>query len=174
MTSYIQIAGDLTKWWPGESFSASQLTGQPVSVQIVSPVNGYLVISPRAAGVAVFETDQVPPELLDIQAAGIYVPSAAGLAVGHAGYQLPASADLGDLAGQITTLMSNSGSQAVTLGGTASGGTLVLNGATLPFAVVFRAAAPVPGGGGAPPPVVGAEPPPPEVGGVVPHGPRPI
>jgi len=170
MTSYIQIAGDPTKWWPAQSFSASQLTGQPVSLQIVSPVNGYLVISPRAAGVAVFELDQAPPGLLDIQVPGIYVPTAAGLAVGHAGYQLSAEVDLGNLAGQIAASMGNSGSQAVTLGGTASGGTLVLNGATLPFAVVFQASAPMPGDGGASPPVVvGAEPPPPEVGGVVPH-----
>jgi len=169
MTSYIQIAGDPTKWWLSQQFSASQLTGQPVSLQIVSPVNGFLVISPKAAGVAVFELDQAPPPNLDIQVAGIYVPSAAGLAVGHAGYQLPATADLGNLAGQITTLMSNSGSQAVTLGGTASGGTLVLNGATLPFAVVFLAAAPTPEGGGAPPVLAGAEPPPAEPTGVVPH-----
>jgi hypothetical protein len=169
MTSYLQIAGDPTKWWPDQPFSASQLTGQPVSVQIVSPVYGYLVISPRAAGVAVFELDQAPPGILDIQAAGIYVPSAAGLAVGHAGYQLPVAADLGNLAGQIAASMQNSGSQAVALGGTASGGTLVLNGATLPFAVVFQPA-PIPRNGGTPPPViVGAEPPPPEVGGVVPH-----
>jgi hypothetical protein len=42
-------------------------------------------------------------------------------------------------------------SQTITLGGTASGGTLVLNGATLSFAVVFQAS-------------------PPMVQGVVPHG----
>ncbi len=150
MTSYIQISGDPTKWWPDQSFSASQLTGQPVSVQIISPVAGFLVISPRAAGVAVFELNQALPDPLAIQAPGIYVPSAAGLAVGHAGYQLPA-VDVGNLAGQITALMRDSRSQAVTLGGTASGGTLVLNGATLPFAVVFYGSGP-------------------RVGGPVPHG----
>jgi hypothetical protein len=145
MTSYLQIAGDPTKWWPAEPFSASQLTGQPVNVPIASPVNGYLVISPRAAGIAVFELNQTPPMMLGIEAQGIYVPTAAGLAVGHAGYQLPTSADLANLAGQITTLMRGGGSQTITLGGTASGGTLVLNGATLSFAVVFQG---VPIGGG--------------------------
>ena len=155
MTSYIQIAGDPTKWWPHQQFSASQLTGQPVSVQIISPVMGFLVISPRASGVAVFELNQAPPGLQSITVPGIYVPSAAGLAVGHAGYQLPPSADLGNLAGQITTAMRNGHNQTVTLGGIASGGTLVLNGATLPFAVVFQ---------GAP------SPPPPDAGGPVPHG----
>ena len=143
MTSYLQIVGDPTKWWPDQPFSASQLTGQPVSIQIVSPVHGYLVLSPRAADVAVFELSQAPPAVLSIQVPGIYVPTAAGLAVGHAGYQLPASADLGNLAGQITTSMRGGSSQTIALGGTASGGTLVLNGATLPFAVVFQGAPPV-------------------------------
>lgn len=151
MTSYIQIAGDPTKWWPDQQFSASQLTGQPVSVQIISPVLGYLLISPRASSVAVFEVNQGPPEFQNITVPGIYVPSAAGLAVGHAGYQLPTSADMGNLVGQITTSMREGHSQAVTLGGTASGGTLVLNGATLAFAVVFQGS-------------------PPAVGGPVPHG----
>jgi hypothetical protein len=140
MPSYIQIAGDPTQWWPDEPFSASQLTGQPVSIQIMSPVMGNLVISPRAAGVAVFETNQASPGLLPIHVPGIYVPSAAGLAVGHAGYQLPASTpdfNLGTLIGQITTLMSQGSRQSITLGGTASGGTLVLNGATLSFAFVL-------------------------------------
>lgn len=151
MTSYLQIAGDPTRWWPGQPFHASQLTGQPVSVQIVSPVTGYLVISPRASGVAVFELNHAAPDPLDIHVPGIYMPTAAGLAVGHAGYQLPDSADLADLAGQLTALMLDARSQAVTLGGDASGGTLVLNGATLSFAVVFQGS-------------------PPTVGGAVPHG----
>ena len=140
MTSYIEIAGDPTKWWPGQPFSASQLTGQPVSIQIVSPVSGVLVISPRAAGVAVFETNQASPGLLGIQVPGIYVPSAAGLAMGHAGYQLPASPNLENLTSQITTLLTEGSRQNITLGGSASGGTLVLNGATLSFAVVFQGA----------------------------------
>jgi len=155
MTSYLQIAGDPTKWWPAHPFSASQLTGQPVNVQIVSPVNGYLVISPRADNVAVFEQNQAAPAFLDIKVPGIYVPTAAGLAVGHAGYQLPTAADLGKLASQITALMHGGSSQTITLGGNASGGTLVLNGATLSFAVVFSAS-PVPPG--------------PIVEGAVPHG----
>jgi hypothetical protein len=151
MTSYIQIAGDPTKWWPAQPFYASQLTGQPVSVQITSPVPGYLVISPRSSGVAVFEVNQAAPAPLDIQAAGIYVPSPAGLAVGHAGYQLPDSVDVGNLAAQITTLMGDGRSQTITLGGNATGGALVLNGATLSFAVIIQGA-------------------PPAVGGAVPHG----
>jgi hypothetical protein len=156
MTSYIEIAGDPTKWWAAEQFSASQLTGQAVSVKIASPVNGFLVISARAAGVAVFETNQAMPALVPIQVPGIYVPSAAGLAVGHAGYQLPASPNLGNLVSQVTNLMTQGSRQTITLGGNASGGTLVLNGATLSFAVVFQ---------GAPVPM----PPPPIAEGVVPH-----
>jgi hypothetical protein len=178
MTSYIQIAGDPTKWWPEQPFNASLLAGQPVSVQIISPVTGFLVISSRAAGVAVFELNQAAPADLNLPAPGIYVPSATGLSAGHTGYDLPASVDLGTLAGQLATLMRDGGSQTITLGGASSGGALVLNGATLSFAVLLQASAPEAGdAGAAAPPEVGAAPPP-EAGaapphkpdGVVPHG----
>lgn len=42
--------------------------------------------------------------------------------------------------------MQDGRSQAITLGGNASGGTLVLNGATLPFAVIIQGAPPIAGG----------------------------
>ena len=167
MTSYIQIAGDPTEWWPDQPFDTSQLTGQPVSVQITSPVAGFLVISPTAVGVAVFESDQAAPACLSLPAPGIYVPTATGLSAGNAGYQLPASADVANLVSELMTLMQNGGSQTITLGGTA-GGSLVLNGATLPFAVLLQASVPMPGTGSTSPPEAGKEGPA-EPTGVVPH-----
>jgi hypothetical protein len=63
---------------------------------------------------------------------GIYLPTAAGVSAGHTGYELPGG-DPAVLAEQIQASMRNGHSQTVILGG--AGGTLVLNGATLSFAV---------------------------------------
>jgi hypothetical protein len=85
--------------------------------------------------VAIFDP---PPALVPtpIQTPGgssIYLPTAAGVSAGHAGYALPGTVDPAVAAEQIQTLMRNGQSQTITLGG--AGGTLVLNGATLSFAV---------------------------------------
>jgi hypothetical protein len=139
MPSYIQIGDDPTKWWLNQPINASQLTGQPLSVQVNLPVTGTLVLSGKFANVVVYDqASGAPTRNLDVPIPAIYVPSAAGISEGHVGYELPASADLATLAGQIETSMRNGHSQTVTLGGNAAGGTLVLNGATLPFAVLCQ------------------------------------
>ena len=140
MSSYLQIQGDPTKWWPVQPVQASQLTGPVMSVPIKAPLVGTLLISARAASVAVFNTvfdpEGVVPSDVAVPMPTIYVPSAAGPTVGSTGYQLPLNTDLASLATQITALMQGGESQAITLGGAASGGELVLNGATLPFVVL--------------------------------------
>jgi hypothetical protein len=133
--SCIQIAGDPTKWWLAEGIQASQLTGQPLSAVSMAPIRGILVLSPRSASVAVFDAPfSAIPQPLDDSGVTIYVPTATGPSAGHAGYELPGTTDPQNVADQITTLMRDGHSQAITLGGT--GGTLVLNGATLSFVVV--------------------------------------
>jgi hypothetical protein len=134
MACHIQIGDDPTIWWLVQPIQPSQLT-QPLSVLTWFPIKGILVLSPKAAHVAIFDP---PPVLVPtpIQTPGgssIYLPTAAGVSAGHAGYALPGTVDPGVLAEQIQTLMHNGQSQTITLGGT--GGTLVLNGATLSFAV---------------------------------------
>jgi hypothetical protein len=134
MISYLQIGDDPTKWWLTESINASQVTGQPLSVTLVAPLFGTLVISPKSASVAIFDVDSPPPAVLNVTPAPLlYVPTGTGASAGHAGYELPSDVDLIGLAGQIATAMRDGHSQTVTLAG---GGTLVLNGATLSFAVV--------------------------------------
>jgi hypothetical protein len=130
MACHIQIGDDPTMWWLTEQIQPSQLT-QPLAVLTWYPIRGCLVLSPRASHVAIFEPPPVlvPPPL---NQAGIYLPTAAGVSA-HAGYELPNNVDPGVLAEQIQTSMRNSQSQIITLGG--AGGTLVLNGATLSFAV---------------------------------------
>jgi hypothetical protein len=132
MACHIQIGDDPTIWWLVQPIQPGQLT-QPLSVLTWYPIRGCLVLSPRASHVAIFS----PPPVLVPQpvstATGIYLPTAAGVSAGHAGYELPGTVDPAVLAEQIKTLMSNGHSQTITLGG--AGGTLVLNGATLSFAV---------------------------------------
>ena len=128
---HIQIGDDPTVWWLTEPIQPGQLT-QPLTVLTWYPIRGILVLSPKAPHVAIFTP---PPVLVPTPLAtpGIYLPTAAGVSAGHAGYELAGNVDPGVLAGQIQTLMRNAQSQTMTLGG--AGGTLVLNGATLSFAV---------------------------------------
>jgi hypothetical protein len=152
MACYIQIGDDPTKWWLDQSVKASQLTGQPLSVKVNTPVVGTLVLSGKPASVAVFDQPSgQAPKNLDVPIPTIYVPTSAGISEGHVGYELPASADQGNLANQIAASMRDGHSQTIALGGSASGGTLVLNGATLSFVVLCWQY-------------------PPAVGGATPHG----
>jgi hypothetical protein len=132
MACHIQIGDDPTIWWLTQQIQPSQLT-QPLTVLTWYPIRGILVLSPKATHVAIFTPPPVlvPPPIGG--STGIYLPTAAGVSAGHAGYELPGNVDPGVLAEQIQTLMHNGQSQTITLGG--AGGTLVLNGATLAFAV---------------------------------------
>jgi hypothetical protein len=132
MACHIQIGDDPTLWWLVEPIQPGQLT-QALTVLTWYPIRGTLVLSPRATNVAIFSPPPVlvPPPLPG--PGGLYLPTATGPSAGHIGYELSAGTDPGALAEQIKALMSNGHSQTITLGG--AGGTLVLNGATLPFAV---------------------------------------
>lgn len=132
MACHIQIGEDPTIWWLAEPIQPSQLT-QPLGVLTWFPIKGILVLSPRASHVAIFSPPPVlVPPPTQLPGTSIYLPTPAGVSAGHAGYELPGG-DPAVLAKQIQTLMSNGHSQTITLGGV--GGTLVLNGATLSFAV---------------------------------------
>jgi hypothetical protein len=129
MACHIQIGDDPTIWWLVDPIQPSQLT-QPLTVLTWYPIHGILVLSPRASHVAIYTP---APVLVPEPLAGpsIYLPTAAGVSA-HSGYELPGG-DPGVLAEQIQALMHSGQSLTLTLGG--AGGTLVLNGATLPFAV---------------------------------------
>jgi hypothetical protein len=136
MACHIQIGDDPTIWWLAEQIQPAQLA-QPLSVLSWYPIRGNLVLSPRASYVAIFTP---PPVLVPTPLSGpggLYLPTATGPSAGHIGYELAASIDPDALAQQIQTLMHSGQSQPITLGG--AGGTLVLNGATLTFAVTSPA-----------------------------------
>jgi hypothetical protein len=132
MACHIQIGDDPTIWWLAEQIQPSQLT-QPLNLLCWYPIRGNLVLSPRASRVAIFTP---PPVLVPTPLSGLgglYLPTGTGPSAGHIGYELAAGTDPDVLAEQIQALMHSGQSQTITLGGT--GGTLVLNGATLSFAV---------------------------------------
>ena len=156
MYSYLQITGDPAKWWLEQPLQASQLTGQPLSVPVKAPLAGTLLLSARSASVAVFNSpfEGAVPSDQKLPAPVIYLPTAAGPSAQFAGYELPATTDLAKLAGEITALMHGGGSLDIPLGGAATGGVLMLNGATVPFVVLCQATAGPTGdssGGGAVP-----------------------
>ena len=134
MPSYIQIGDDPTKWWFVQAFNVSQLSGQPLNLNLAGPLSGILVLSGKFASVAVFdEPNAAVPSILNPSVGAIYLPTATGPSAAHFGYALPPMANMEDLAGEVATAMQNGTRQTVTLYG---GGTLVLNGATLSFVVI--------------------------------------
>lgn len=151
MSSYLQIEGDPTRWFPTNPFQASQLTGQPLTIPVTAPACATLVLSGKSASVAVcnMPSGQAAPDGLELQVPSIYVPTPAGLSAGHVGYELPTDVDLTDLANQIMASMRSGHGQTITLGG--AGGALVLNGATLSFVVLCQQSPPVVEVGGAMP-----------------------
>ncbi len=96
MAVYIQIGDDPTKWWLVQPFNANQLTGQPLTLNVASPIGGWMVLNGRAASVAVFnEPDATVPA--DVTPAGgtIYLPTAAGASAHNYGYGLVINEALG-------------------------------------------------------------------------------
>jgi hypothetical protein len=150
LPSYLTIVGDPTKWWLDQPIDSSMLTGQPLSVPVLAPLAGTLLVSPRAASVAIahLALSGFVPTALDVPAPTIYVPTVTGPLAGSVGYELPASVSLPSLASETTALMLNGGKQSIPLGGGAYTGALVLNGATLSFVVLCPGGTDQPSGGG--------------------------
>ena len=137
MPSYLQIGDDPTKWWIEDQIPTNELTGgQPLSFTCYAPIGGLLLLSPRFATVVVLSAPGTPPPALSAPPGApggiIYLPTAAGASAGHVGYELAGDVDPMSLSSQIAGSMHAGQRQTVALAG---GATLVLNGATLAFAV---------------------------------------
>ena len=136
MADYIQIGDDPTKWWLVQPFNANQLTGQPLTLDLAGPLGGWLVLSGRADSVAVFNVpDATVPADLNSSGGCIYLSTGTGASAHNFGYALSTDEAMGtqNLAGEIATAMRNGTRLTIPLYG---GGTLVINGATLTFAVL--------------------------------------
>jgi hypothetical protein len=138
MTTTLQIADDPTLWVPAGPVDPSQLTGATVQVPIKAPIFGTLLISSRAASIALYDpgdSGPVPSDGISL-VASLYVPTGADAAVNLNTYLLPPGTDLGKLTNEIAALMTEGKRQTITLGSGTARGTIILNGATLPFVVL--------------------------------------
>jgi hypothetical protein len=144
---FLQIEGDPTIWKLSEPIDASavMLPGQPFRATIVAPLPGALVLSCQAAvSVVLYSpldvpggTGATPNGLKSPTTPFVYLPSVTGLPpASPPGYPLSAGSDLAALEEDITAAMSQRTFYTVEF----SDSTLVLNGATLPFVVLFPAA----------------------------------
>jgi len=136
--SFLQIAGDPTLWGLRDVVQHPDWTG-PVSLPIILPVEGTLVLSPTGVGgMALSYPDEhngwMPAA---VAAPQLYIPTATGLTAGATGYPLaPPDNDAVALIEKLLTAMRDCSTVSVALG-LVLGGAVVINGAVLPFAVVM-------------------------------------
>ena len=160
MEIILKIGADPTRWLTvGASFGAlaAELNqSSPVTVAVAGPLRGTLMLSvPHAGTVALVPpmpgegshpSDKPPPVqphvLGSLQGPSLYLPTVAGAAQ-IPGYALPANTDLAALEQSIVTAMTDGSTLTVPLGMTvgAPGGTVLLSGASLAFAVICPARA---------------------------------
>jgi hypothetical protein len=138
----LQIDGDPTLWWLRQPVDAGELTGPggPQSIDVISPLNGTLLLSATSAAslalanppVGAIPTDAITPTPV------LYLPLPGGFTDVSDGYPLPAGTDLEALKREITAAMSGGSRVAVGVH-RMDAQMLVLNGAALPFAIVCPA-----------------------------------
>jgi hypothetical protein len=161
----LKIGADPTRWLTeGASFGAlaAELDqAGPVTMAVAGPLRGTLVLSmPRAGTVALVPpmpgegshpSDNPPPvqphvlvspQAQDPHGPSLYLPTVAG-ATQIPGYALPSDTDLAALEQSIITAMTDGSTLRVPLGMSVGtpGGTAMLNGASLAFAVICPPAA---------------------------------
>jgi hypothetical protein len=153
VTAELQIGTDPTNWYlPTAEYdtvaAALARPDTPIAVDVLAPLEGRLVLSPRAAGTVVLTipidpVGWVPSGIVKPTRPVVYLPSTTGPTAGHPGLTLAADTDLAALEQQLTAAMTGPGSTlALTLEVPAPGrGMLLLSGATLAYAVLCRAAA---------------------------------
>jgi hypothetical protein len=142
MYNQLSIEGDPTRWILASTIDETALAtaGPPLVATTLHPLPGTLLVSGRAARWVLFAsaggephgpipTDAVPGP------SHLYLPAPAGLDPSAPGYTLAAGTDVAALQAGIVTAMTNGTTLAVPL----ADGELMLNGALLPFAAIFRA-----------------------------------
>ena len=143
----LRIGTDPTDWEVPQDLDidalAQQLATGPVVLAVSYPLQGNLVLSARNAGTVWFGPpgpDGSHPTGATLQAPVIYVPSADAPTRQAPGYPLHTGTDLAQLQQAIVTAMTE-GTFLTVQTSSVPGGALVLNGATLAYAVLCLAAA---------------------------------
>jgi hypothetical protein len=150
----LQIGTDPTHWCiqPAEYDTVAALLAEPqtaFAVDVISPLEGRLVLSPVAAGSVTLTLSfkpigWVPNGAYKATAPGLYLPSSAGPTHHSPGHTLAAGTDLADLEQKLIAAMASPGSVlsvALDIPGPAGKGTLLLSGATLAYVVLCHATA---------------------------------
>jgi hypothetical protein len=136
----LTIEGDPTTWvlagWINES--ELQQSGAPFVAEIISPRAGTLLVSCRAVASVLLgaQSDPGGPIWTDdspMARSWLYLPTDTGLTPNSRGYALAANTNLGDLENDIRHAMTTGTFATIPL----SVGTVSLNGATLPFAMIL-------------------------------------
>jgi len=153
----LRVEGDPATWILGASSPASVLQRDlinqdgPVTVDVDAPLKGRLVLSTRSlAHVAVLTPPAgwtsggfIPAGWIPgggIQPRGLlYVPSTTGPVPDNPGYTLPPFFDVAALESDIVTAMTDGTTIAVEVTEGIFSGSLLLNGAALPFVVISPA-----------------------------------
>jgi hypothetical protein len=141
MTTILYVDSDPTGWYIEDgSLTLSQLTGsdQVLSVPVLHPVRGTLLLSPSAFGSIVLTgpppgTEGMPSDA-DVQTPQVYLPSATGITDNWSGY--PLSDNPADTQNRILQAMGTGDMISIAIGSLLSAGQVFLNGATLSFVVL--------------------------------------
>jgi hypothetical protein len=138
MYDHLRIDDDPTVWVVTQPIEPTALTqpGAPLVATVGQPLNGTLLVSRRAAAFAVLYSAAGGPIPTDAAPGPsyLYLPTLSGLNRTAPGYALAAGTNLATLQAEIAAAMTNGTSLAVPL----SDGEVVLNGAALPFAAIFK------------------------------------
>lgn len=144
MYNELSIEGDPTTWVLASTIDGSALAsaGPPLVATTLHPLPGVLLVSGRAAGWLLLDSaggeSHGPIPTDDVPAAPfLYLPTGSGLDPVSPGYRLAAGTDVARLQQGLAAAMTDGTFLTVDL----QAGALVLNGAALPFAAIFRAAA---------------------------------
>lgn len=140
----LRIAGDPVLWALGADAQIDAIQqdlinqDSPVALDVDAPFKGRLVLSPlafTAAAVLRPPVGWIPGGAIQ-DSALLYVPSPAGPVSDDHGYTLSESTNLTELENEIVTAMTDGTTISIEVAWGAWGGSLLLNGAALPFAVI--------------------------------------
>ena len=144
--TFLQIGTDPTAWVventdPGAvAAQLSQVTG-PVVLPVIDPLQGELLVSPSAAAISVQPPPLIhgwhPSHIAVPRYPVLYLPSPASPTKDSPGYPLDSNTDLAALEHDIIAAMSGRTLLSIESAGI-RGGVVLLNGATLEFAVLAR------------------------------------
>jgi hypothetical protein len=144
VAGYLKVQGDPTSWGLAAAPPPDGWSDAPVAIPIITPVAGTLILSPAQAGsyaltLTIFANGWIHGGPIELASPSLYIPTTGGLKPSSQGYPLPPEYDLPTLQQSILDAMATGSTLPVVV--EADGiGTVILNGAQLPFAVLIESA----------------------------------